>query len=487
MFFRLLQLSLNSDCNKFWTFLQRAVVGLSALFIFVFIKNRNGGAAGAEFLLIHFKIVYVVASIVCLISFSEIVQDYRKDETLALLLMTGVSIPKLLLSVFSGKLFLLLAIILVQIPFCLFAVTLGGVTAEAVINLFISSGLWLVLMACLGALLSGIFSSKNESILVGFGFFLGSFIVFDLLGISPLQSLNSIILYSSENYTFTAEAVWGLLALILLSVLVLKFEKYYFSPISFLADKIENFRQSSLSLGYNELSDRINKRKGKNKSIRFDENPIQLKDQYLHPWGENSNVYDFFGAINQTSKYKAVVVIMALTFYLMKRFDLNFMIIHLPLFGFMIISMWMKTFKAFKAEIDEETLSTLLILPMSTLDLLNEKLKYLQKGYAMTIFTYIIFCIFSLLLWFVGASSEYSKFLLMVFCLPILKKSIDYLTLQLIFVDHNSPALSAGAVSFFIALSYFLFPLFTIPAMIIFLLFAKRLLLYSLEKYGESC
>lgn len=487
MFFRLLELSLNSDSNKFWTFLQRAVVGLSALFIFIFIQNRNGGAAGAEFLLVHFKIVYFVASVICLISFSEIVQDYREDETLALVLMTGVSMPKLLLSVFSGKLFLLLAIILVQLPFCLYAVTLGGVSIEMVINLFMSSALWLVFMAGAGALLSGMFSTKNESILVGLGFLFAVFIIFDLIGISPLQSLNSLILDNRSNYTYTAELVWGLLSVSLLIYLILKFEKYYFSPISFLDDKIEKFRQNSLSAGYSELSDRVKVKKGKRKSVRFDGNPIQLKDQFLHPWGENSNIYDFFGTRKESSRYIAGAVIMGLAFYFVIRFDLHIMIIHVPIFGFMLIAMWMKTFKAFKAEIDEETLSTLLVLPMSTLDLLNEKLKYLNKAYGMTIFTYIVFCFFCIMFWFLASSAEYTRYLFMVLCLPILKKSIDYMTLLLIFVDRNSPALSAGAVSLFLGLSYFLFPQISIPAMFFFLLFAKKLLLFSLEKYGERC
>jgi hypothetical protein len=496
MFFRLLELSLNSDSNKFWTFLQRAVVGLSALFIFILIKSNNGGAAGAEFLLFHFKIVYVVASLVCLISFAEIVGDYREDETLALLLMTGVPIPKLLMSIFAGKLVLLLSTILVQVPFCLYAVTLGGVTTDMVINLFISSSIWLFFMACLGALLSAAFSTKNESCLAGCCIFAAVFIILDFFSFSPLQSLNDLVVNTKLNYSFSYEIIWFILGLGFLAVLLINFEKYYFSPIKYLDEHLEKYRNMPTTSNgrlkqmpaseYRRFKQKLSKTEDR-KTIRFKEKPIIEKDRFLHPWNENSNIYDFLGTFNTRFSTYAIILVIALVIYLTFRFDTSPILLNAPLFAFMIFAIWLKTFKAFKAEIDEETLSNLLVLPMSNKELLNSKLTYIKAQSNSLVWFYFLACFMALIPSLINWELKFTGFLLAVFCLPILKKSVDYLTLWIIFIDRHSSGLSAGTVSVFAALSFFIFPAFSIPVMIVFLLLAKKLLLNSIEHYAASC
>lgn len=130
---------------------------------------------------------FVFITLAALSFFSTAITEEKEEETLGLLKMAGVSPVAILLGKSTSRLVAALMLLLVQLPFTLLAITLGGVTLPQIVAAYVALFAYLVLVANLGLLCSvGCKQSGNASGLTGFtllAFFLGVPLLRFLLGL----------------------------------------------------------------------------------------------------------------------------------------------------------------------------------------------------------------------------------------------------------------------------------------------------------------
>ncbi|MGQ0636773.1 MAG: ABC transporter permease [Planctomycetaceae bacterium] len=104
--------------------------------------------------------------------FATAISEEKEEETLSLLKMAGINPLGILLGKSTSRLVAALLLLLVQFPFTLLAITLGGVTLRQVIAAYCSLAAYLVLLANVGLLASvvcrrgGIASATTTLVLV---------------------------------------------------------------------------------------------------------------------------------------------------------------------------------------------------------------------------------------------------------------------------------------------------------------------------------
>lgn len=96
----------------------------------------------------------VCAAIMGIGTFSSAITEEKEDETMGLLMMTRLNPLAILLGKSTARLAGGLLFVVVQIPFTILCVTLGGVTIEQVLNVYAILGAFLVFLCNLGLLFS---------------------------------------------------------------------------------------------------------------------------------------------------------------------------------------------------------------------------------------------------------------------------------------------------------------------------------------------
>lgn len=95
--------------------------------------------------------------------FATAISEEKEEETLGLLRMAGISPVSLLLGKSTTRLVSVLLMLVVQFPFVLLSITLGGVLLEQVLSSYLSLIAYLVFLANLGLLCSVIGSSSRRA------------------------------------------------------------------------------------------------------------------------------------------------------------------------------------------------------------------------------------------------------------------------------------------------------------------------------------
>ena len=152
----LLERSLRIDARSWQAHLARVglMAGIYIALCFVFSMSARFGAPGLRFFR---AIVWLNAIFLTLLGvgfFSTAISEEKEEDTLGLMQMAGISPLGILLGKIGGRLAQALLLILVQYPFTLLCVTLGGVSTAQVQAAYVGLMSYMLLLAGFGLLCS---------------------------------------------------------------------------------------------------------------------------------------------------------------------------------------------------------------------------------------------------------------------------------------------------------------------------------------------
>jgi ABC-type transport system involved in multi-copper enzyme maturation permease subunit len=161
----LLGRSLRVDARSWQVHLAR--VGLMvAIYVSLSVAVFTGARFGAPGLQFFRSIVWLNVAFLTLLGigfFSTAITEEKEEDTLGLMQMAGISPVRILLGKIGGRLFQALLLILVQYPFTLLAVTMGGVTSTQIRCAFVGLGAFMLLLAGFGLFCSTVAPRSRTS------------------------------------------------------------------------------------------------------------------------------------------------------------------------------------------------------------------------------------------------------------------------------------------------------------------------------------
>jgi ABC-type transport system involved in multi-copper enzyme maturation permease subunit len=134
--------SLVSD-NRQWQgyafrFVMLIIIGFILTQIVAMSQYRNASAIGKDFFQAVMVGNVVFVTLLAITLFSTAITEEKDNSSLGLLLMTGISTISLLMSKSFSKLLIAIMLILMQFPFTLLAITLGGVGFTQIFHAYIT-------------------------------------------------------------------------------------------------------------------------------------------------------------------------------------------------------------------------------------------------------------------------------------------------------------------------------------------------------------
>ena len=160
----LFERSLRVDARALGPHLARLFL-LTSIYIAIIFSYSTAVALGAPGLRFFLNIAYIDLIFMTLLGFtffSTAITEEKEEDTLGLLLMAGVSSLGLLLGKSGGRLVQATLLIMVQYPFTLLAITLGGITQHQIRATYVAMFAYMVLLSGTGLLCSTI--SKNNRV-----------------------------------------------------------------------------------------------------------------------------------------------------------------------------------------------------------------------------------------------------------------------------------------------------------------------------------
>lgn len=143
------------------------------------------GAPGLRFFSQMTYLNFIFISLAGITIFATAITEEKEEGTLGLLKLAGLSPVSILLGKSTSRLLSGVLLLLIQVPFALLAVTLGGVTTKQVIDAYCSLTAYVLLLANLGLFWSVVCKQHQQArslmMLSLFGFFAGPWIVQFLL------------------------------------------------------------------------------------------------------------------------------------------------------------------------------------------------------------------------------------------------------------------------------------------------------------------
>ena len=154
--FALLERSLRIDARSWQTHLARLglMLGIYVSLSFAFAMAGRFGAPGLRFFSASVYLNVIFLTLLGVGFFSTAITEEKEEDTLGLMLMAGISPLGLLIGKLGGRLIQALLLIVVQYPFTLLAITLGGVSPSQVQAAYVGLGSYMLLLAGGGLLCS---------------------------------------------------------------------------------------------------------------------------------------------------------------------------------------------------------------------------------------------------------------------------------------------------------------------------------------------
>lgn len=121
------------------------------------------GAPGLTFFKSILSMDLMFLTLIGISAYSSPITEEKEEDSLGLILMAGVNPLGLLLGKSGGRLMQSLALLLVQIPFALLAITLGGIGMGQIMAAYVAFSAYLALLAGVGMLMSTICSNSRRS------------------------------------------------------------------------------------------------------------------------------------------------------------------------------------------------------------------------------------------------------------------------------------------------------------------------------------
>lgn len=184
--------SLRVDSRSLQSHLAR--FGLTAaIYVALCVAQWNSMSFGAPGLRFFYGIGYLNLTFMTLLGlsfFSTSISEEKEEDTLGLMLMAGISPLGILIGKSGGRLAQAMLLIAVQYPFTLLAVTMGGVTQAQVSAVYLGLAAYLVFLAGFGLLCSTI-GSNNRSAAAYMTLGLATYLLVPRLAASVLAYLAS--------------------------------------------------------------------------------------------------------------------------------------------------------------------------------------------------------------------------------------------------------------------------------------------------------
>lgn len=145
----LLARAMQMDARKLWTHLFRLafVIFIYGALLIAQLESLSFGAPGLHFLK---NIAWLNGAFIILAGisfFSSAITEEKEERTLGLLQMAGIGPMSVLLGKSTSRLIQALMLLLVQFPFTLLAITLGGVTMHQVAAAYVALGAFMIALA----------------------------------------------------------------------------------------------------------------------------------------------------------------------------------------------------------------------------------------------------------------------------------------------------------------------------------------------------
>ncbi len=187
--FALMNRSLRLDVRRRRYHVLRLVV-VGWLFIFLLGVHSQSAFVGAPGLLFFRTIVWLnfVAITIAAAFFSTAISEEKEELTLELFTIAGIGPLAILLGKSINRLLAALSVLIVQIPFTLLAITLGGVTPHQIAAAYLALAAYLVLAAGIGILCSVLCARSGHAM-----FFTAVLLLFVHAGQPILQAVTSLL------------------------------------------------------------------------------------------------------------------------------------------------------------------------------------------------------------------------------------------------------------------------------------------------------
>jgi ABC-type transport system involved in multi-copper enzyme maturation permease subunit len=160
----LLARSLRQDARQLRTHLFRLAFAIFVYFALVAaqINSLTAGAPGLDFFAASVWLNVVFITLGGLSFFSSAISEEKEEQTLELLLLTGLSPVGILLGKSTARLFQALLLLAVQFPFTLLAITLGGILLNQVLAAYVALAAYTLLLANV-ALICSVWAARAGS------------------------------------------------------------------------------------------------------------------------------------------------------------------------------------------------------------------------------------------------------------------------------------------------------------------------------------
>lgn len=460
--------SLGVDTRDGWVYAQRVFIGLSLTLILFLVQSERMLDAGGLLFFRYFSYVsFVIITGSVFGVFCSAVTSEKANNTLDLILMTGSSSLSYILGRYSAKLLIIFNLILILLPGTLFGVTLGGIGMYNILHYYVYLISWAIFLSSFCFWFSVFFSNTQEALIVGamgLVFFLFLLIPF---GAFPLVRISENLAFVAGKEAFFSEIYFFLLTplyFLYSSSKNLQFGAAF--PIAF----YEEFQRKVAAREKIKLQtylERVSFRTLRNNW----ESPIKEKDELLFPQRK------FFKAGDPLSIIVGILLILVFPLTLFLTFT-----VFIPL---TLYKIWSRLITCFSYEIENETLESIYLLPLTTEELIKEKLE--SAG----IFNWFIIMMYALtllasLIAIMGALSDHS---LSVFLsalpyvsLPALYFALIYITIISVFKVEKMVRLSSFCLNFLLMIIYFAIP---IVGPLLFLIAIPYLKKYCVKMMNE--
>lgn len=161
----LLARSLRMDARSLLNHLARFAL-MAGIYVALCVALAIASRFGAPGLRFFYASVYLNAIFLTLLGigfFSTTITEEKEEDTLGLILMAGIGPLGLLMGKLGGRLIQALLLVMVQYPFTLLAVTMGGVTRSQLQAVYVGLTGYLLMIAGLGLLCSTIASNSRKA------------------------------------------------------------------------------------------------------------------------------------------------------------------------------------------------------------------------------------------------------------------------------------------------------------------------------------
>lgn len=455
-----LKYSMLMDSRNGWYYGQRIAIALTIAITLYISKSTTSGSKGLELVSTLFYSSLILTTFACVSIFSSAVTDDKENGVLPLIMMTGMRPFSYTSSKFLSKFFQLSSLLLIMIPPTLFAITLGGVAVSQVVNLFTYIIIWLLLVSSLSFWPSVLFKTKQEASIISTIIISILLILLTFFECSPFLRASQIIQLSSEDlYSF--REIYIFLAISFFSLYSSNKNLHYgiLFPISFMDNYFERMK-------IKRFKGQIENYNGENIIIRTPKRlSIMAKDKYLVPYKPMFS--------------ENIVLNISIGSFLILTFPFGFTIGVIWLVATPLILTWKRITQVIALELDNQTFSGLMALPMSNKQLLEEKINSACL-YPSKIPYIILLSALSL----TGIIQANLNLILIAIFLPFIYESLIYLTSWITFKSREMVKVTSFSACLLLTMIYFSIP-FCSPLSYLMFKYLKNLNIKELDRIGE--